>query len=122
MNFQQFKEKFDSGSKEVDSWPGVEAKPSGFLLIQNQSMVPGWRFVVSLGEPYYCARVYSFETVCEIREFCLAHDGVMIAGHNTCLVFEGVVNSDRFPVSINYRTDIRDFLEGAAVWMQGVGG
>lgn len=122
MNFQSFKEKLESGDKTAQSWPGVLVAPGGFLLLQNQSIVPGWRFVLSLAPPFYTARVYSFETLGEVKEFALRKDGILVAGHNTCLVFEGVADGDRFPVSINYRMEITSFLEGAALWLQGRGG
>jgi hypothetical protein len=121
MTFQDFKA---ANPKTIADWPGVLTPPGagGLVLLQNQSIVPGWRFVLSSVEPYYVARIYSFESLGEAREFCLQKDGVMVAGFNTCVVFCGVAGSDLTPISINSRLEMEGFLGAAALFVQAKGG
>lgn len=123
MNFKDFKAIHDSDLlneiKALAEWGDPSYKPfSSFLLLANQSIVPSWQFVVQTSAPFFAARIYCLDTPGGAREYCLSRGGVMIAGQNTCIVFEGAADRDLLAVSLNTREDIRQFMDGAAVWLQ----
>lgn len=93
-----------------------------YLLIQNQNIVPGTRWIVRQDErerpdPFYTAQIREFDTEIQARTFSLAKDGVLVPGKNWVLVFSGVADSTLFPVSINALEEIPEVLKGMADWL-----
>lgn len=93
-----------------------------FALLQNQNIVPGTRWVYRIDtdqipRPFYVAQIREFDSGTQARRFSQAHNGVVVPDKDLVLVFAGVMNATRCPISINYDIEIPDFLNAAAQWL-----
>lgn len=93
-----------------------------FALLQNQNIVPGTRWVYRMDEgephlPFYVAQIREFDSGTQARRFSQAHDGVVVPGKDWVLVFAGVMDAPRCPISINFKEEVASFLHSAATWL-----
>lgn len=119
MNFQTFRDKLAAEDPVAVNWPGVlPGKSSAFALLFHP-VFGSDRFVLSLSQPLYLAKVVVFSSEMEAKVYCqdIEDIGQVVAGKPVCLHLIGTAGGTMIPVSPNYREDIAAFLEGAATWL-----
>jgi len=97
-----------------------------FILLQNQNITPGTRWILRPGPDTipkinYIAQIREFDTEMQARQFSQANEGVFVGGKPWVLLFAGVADNTRCPITLNHNELVREFLQEAAGWLQANG-
>lgn len=68
--------------------------------------------------PFFVAKIHLFGTDLETKEYLQDTEGVQVPGKPWALVFYGVMDSTRVKISLDFEYQVRQFLEGAAAFLQ----
>lgn len=93
-----------------------------FLLLQNQNIVPGTRWVLRVNtldfkQPSFVAMVREFESEILARQFLQRETGVLVPGKPWTLIFSGIAEDTHCPITINFEDEVAGFMESAAQWL-----
>lgn len=94
-----------------------------FVLIQNQNITPGTRWILQPGDfsmppIHYIAQIREFDTDLDARQFSQANAGKLVPGKPWVLIFAGVADKTRCPITTTHFEMVEHFMEEAATWLQ----